>query len=441
MAPRRGGGGGAGVEVAGAGSSVRGGLAPPPLRRMQPWHQDGSTQCDIVAGGVDSSGVFKGVYVSGVHLAALLRTFQLSKVFLPVEMPTPVQALGQSLQDGIPLVIVTRGCFGRAMDYGIGPTRNEIQQAVWDAARKMRADMPQVLITCIDLPIDAGPEVVNACLQSPLNEYRELMFHDGTWYTPAVYNAAKLGQFMANNERNPPKGGGLHFARKKFEWNAVQYQGMYMMGWKSVLEVREPADVPTRTDLDFTGDSKAKSTSAIPKPSLSSAESTFQKMLARAREMGDELTGDPKHMLEAAKVYLGRAAPREKTSIREALEVCKECSEFLEGAADKFEAKLTSVRGRMLLNEMDEALKVAQDLKAAAPTPQLKLQALSEELTCLWELGEVDQALESANASASLLAQGGEVASGVQNLLVKAHLAKGDEDGAQAVRTRMANGD
>ena len=58
-----------------------------------------------------------------------LRTFQLSKAFLPVETPVPVQALGlisaksrlfrgQSLQDGIPLVIVTRGCFGREMDIG-----------------------------------------------------------------------------------------------------------------------------------------------------------------------------------------------------------------------------------------------------------------------------------------------------------------------------------
>ncbi|CAE8622368.1 unnamed protein product, partial [Polarella glacialis] len=102
MAPRRGGSGGAGIEVSSIGGS-RNGLAPPPLKRMQPWHQDGSSQCDIIAGGVDGSGVFKGLYVSGVHLAALLRTFQLSKVFLPVETATPVTALGQSLQDGIPL--------------------------------------------------------------------------------------------------------------------------------------------------------------------------------------------------------------------------------------------------------------------------------------------------------------------------------------------------
>mmetsp|Transcript_22683 Transcript_22683/g.53469 ORF Transcript_22683/g.53469 Transcript_22683/m.53469 type:complete len:235 (-) Transcript_22683:74-778(-) len=233
MAPRRGGGAGAGVEVS---SGLRGGLAPPPLKRVQPWLEDGSGQCDIVAGGVDASGVFKGIYVSGVHLAALLRTFQLSKAFLPVETPTPVQTLGQSLQDGVPLVIVTRGCFGREMDIGNGPTRNDIQKAVWEAARRMRADMPQVVVTCIDVPIDAGSEVVNACLQPPLNEYRELLYHDGAWFTPAVYNASKLGQWVSNNPRELKPKGGLAFSRKKFEWNNKAYENMFLLGWKPVPE-------------------------------------------------------------------------------------------------------------------------------------------------------------------------------------------------------------
>lgn len=232
MAPRRGGAGGAGVEA--TSSSLRGGLAPPPLKRIQPWLEDGSGQCDIVAGGVDATGVFKGIYVSGVHLAALLRTFKLSKIFLPVEMPTPVQALGQSLQDGVPLVIVTRGCFGREMDIASGPARNSIQKAVWEAARNMRADMPQVLVTCIDIPVDAGPEVVNACLQPPLNDFRELMYHDGTWYTPAVYNASKLAQWVSNNPRETKPKEGPSFSRKKFEWNSKPYENMFFLGWKSI---------------------------------------------------------------------------------------------------------------------------------------------------------------------------------------------------------------
>lgn len=53
-----------------------------------------------------------------------------------------------------------------------------------------------MLVTCIDIPVDAGPEawqcqqrmdrtphppreqVVNACLQPPLNDFRELMYHE-----------------------------------------------------------------------------------------------------------------------------------------------------------------------------------------------------------------------------------------------------------------------
>ncbi|CAK9115749.1 unnamed protein product [Durusdinium trenchii] len=155
-------------------------------------------------------------------------------------MPTPVQTLGQSLQDGIPLVIITRGCFGREMDIGSGPARNNIQKAVWEAARNMRADMPQVLVSCIDIPVDASPEVVNACLQPPSNNFRELMYHDGTWYTPAVYNASKLAQWVSNNPREIKPKEGPSFSRKKFEWNNKAYDNMFMLGWKSVLEVRPP---------------------------------------------------------------------------------------------------------------------------------------------------------------------------------------------------------
>lgn len=45
---------------------------------------------------------------------------------MPVDMPTPIAALGQSLQDGIPLVVVTRGCFGRQLDYGARARRREV---------------------------------------------------------------------------------------------------------------------------------------------------------------------------------------------------------------------------------------------------------------------------------------------------------------------------
>eukprot|EP00930_Biecheleria_cincta_P035481 TRINITY_DN243_c0_g1_i1.p1 TRINITY_DN243_c0_g1~~TRINITY_DN243_c0_g1_i1.p1 ORF type:complete len:465 (-),score=105.43 TRINITY_DN243_c0_g1_i1:16-1365(-) len=430
MAPRRGGGGGAGLEVAGAGSSVRAGLAPPPLKRLQPWHQDGSSQCDIIAGGVDASGIFKGIYVSGVGLAALLRTFQLSKVFLPVESETPVQALGQSLSDGIPLVIVTRGCFGRAMDYGNGPSRNEIQKAVWEAARSMRADMPQVMVTCIDIPVDCPAEVVNACFQSPLNEYRELMYHDGTWYTPAVYNSSKLAQFMANNERQGGNKGGISFSRKRFEWNTKPYENSFILGWKQVLEVKPAADIPVRTDLVFTGDSSIKQLAdqkpSIPPRGPSSAEVTFQKMMRQARESGSNgQYGDPVAALEAAKLYIPRAAFREKTSLREAYEVCKECSASAGDAEAQFRAKLLATGAKIVLYEVEEALKEVQSIKQDAPTPATKVEALEREVDCLAELGELEKAVAAAREGKATL--GPEVADRVNKVLAKALAAIGEE--------------
>lgn len=430
MAPRRGGDGGAGLAVAGAGSSVRAGLAPPPLKRLQPWHQDGSSQCDIIAGGVDASGIFKGIYVSGVSLAALLRTFQLSKVFLPVETETPVQSLGQSLSDGIPLVIVTRGCFGRAMDHGSGPSRNGIQKAVWDAARAMRADMPQVVVTCIDIPIDCPAEVVNACFQSPLNGYRELMYHDGTWYTPAVYNASKLAQWMSNNERQGEKKGGIAFSRKKFEWNSKPYENSFLLGWKQVLEVKPAAPVPTRTDLVFTGDSSVQML-ADQKPSIlprgpSSAEATFQKMLRQARESGsDGKYGNPAAALEAAKLYIPRAAFREKSSLKEAYEVCKECSASIDDAEEKFRAKLLATSAQIVLYEVEEALKEVQSIKKDAPTPVTKVEALEREVDCFAELGELDKAVAAAREGKATL--GPEVAERVNKVLAKALAAIGQQ--------------
>mmetsp|Transcript_11251 Transcript_11251/g.24369 ORF Transcript_11251/g.24369 Transcript_11251/m.24369 type:complete len:272 (-) Transcript_11251:177-992(-) len=259
MAPRRGGDGGAGLQSAALGA--RNALDVPPLKRMHPWQQNGAGQCEIVAGGVDDSGVFKGVHIVGVHLVALLRTFQLSKAFLPVDTPTPVATLGQSLQDGLPLIIVTRGCFGREMDQGPGPVRNDVQRTVWELCRQMRADMPQVLITCIDLPINLPQDVLRACFAAPLNEYRELMYHDGTWYTPALLNAASLAKWRDETRQEKLQklhstGGGDIFARKKFGWTNVEglYKDCFTLGWKPVLKQSDPPAAPLRTDLIFTSE-------------------------------------------------------------------------------------------------------------------------------------------------------------------------------------------
>jgi len=317
------------------------------------------------------------------------------------------------------------------MDYGSGPVRNEIQKAVWDAARKLRADMPQVLVTCIDVPIDASHEVVNSCLQSPLNEYRELMYHDGTWYTPAVYNSSKLAQWMSNNEKET-KTKGIAFDRKKFEWNTKPYENSYLLGWKSVLEVKAPAPVPQRTDLVFTGPASQKAAASIVR-GPSSAECTFQKMLVAARESGD--SPDAPQMLEAARCYISRAHPREKASLNEAIEVCNMCVNSIKDAEEAFRAKLLVVSAKSVL-DVEQALQAAQELQGRAPTPKTELEALGKLLDCFLELGEVDKALEAARAGqASLASKGSEAASGGWNLLAKALEAKGEQAEAATART------
>merc|ERR1719382_1026769 len=104
--------------------------------------------------------------------------------------------------------------------------------------------MPQVLITCIDLPINGATDVVQACLEAPLNEYRELMYHEGTWYTPSVINSSGLASWKAERKREKLQGktsvGAVSFNRKKFGWidENLFYKDMWAVGWKPVLEVK-----------------------------------------------------------------------------------------------------------------------------------------------------------------------------------------------------------
>lgn len=261
MAPRRGGDGGAGALV--ALGAPRSSLDQPPLKRSQPWLQNGAGQCEIIAGAVDDTGIFKGIHMSGVHLMALLRTFQLSKIFMPVDTSTPLASLGQSLQDGIPLVIVTRGCFGRDLDYGPGPSRNALQKSIWELCRSMRAEMPQVLITCIDLPINVSSDVVQACTSEPLNEYRELMYHEGTWFAPTVISSGSLAKWKADHKREKLQKsgtGGVPYNRKKFGWidESHFFQEMWTLGWKAVLQKAEPPAALHRTDLVFTAENRSE---------------------------------------------------------------------------------------------------------------------------------------------------------------------------------------
>jgi len=407
---------------------------PPPLKRMSPWVQDGSDQCDVIAGGVDESGLFKGVYVSGVHLMALMRTFQLSKVFMPCDVPTPVAYLGQNLSDGVPLVIVTRGCFGREMDYGPGPVRNDVQKTIWQTARDMRAEMPQILITCIDVPNYLGSDMMQACLESPLNEYRELMYQDGTWYTPTVVNAAPLGKWMSENVRSkiPPKEKARQsqFNRKKFDWQDTTkfYANMWCIGWRAVLEVRPAPDVPRRTDLKFTAEAEKPEVQALKLPP-SAAEAAFKKALAKARA-----AGDAKEILSAATKYLENASAKEKESLLEATMACEEARSSAKSDKEAFEAVATKFKALVSMNSMDEAMELATGTFASQDDPVLKAKALLLLVTCHSSLGDLNTAVEVASSGNSDISKlnNDDATCEALKVLVDAQIATGDVDAAIA---------
>lgn len=425
MAPRRGGAGGAGAEVALGGG--RGYFEPPPLKRMQPWAQDGASQCDLLAGGVDASGIFKGVYVSGVHMCALLRTFQLSKVFMPVDMPNPVAAIGLDLQHGIPITIVTRGVVGRDLDNAVGPARNDTQKAIWNIVRSIRADQPQVLITCIDLPVNASADIVQACLEPPLNEYRELMYSDGSWYAPSVTDAKVVQKFLSEHRRErmeEKKKGGLNFNRKKFAWTDTSKMDpeSWTIGWTKVQEARPSLPAPRRSDLQFT-DKVRDGPKQIEWKGPSAAEATFHKALAKAAA--------PQEILDAVSAYTPRASPLyESLTLKSAAQACVEAAASFKGggdAASEIKALGMAVSTFLMANAMDDAMKVAVSAKESGDGAK----AARLVMDCHTAAGDLDKALEEAKAAQAKAANGETF-----RLVVEAELAKGERENAAACATQ-----
>mmetsp|Transcript_70413 Transcript_70413/g.222451 ORF Transcript_70413/g.222451 Transcript_70413/m.222451 type:complete len:698 (+) Transcript_70413:71-2164(+) len=444
MAPRRGGGAGAGAEAVATGAG-RNYFEPPPLKRISPWVQDGSSQCDVIAGGVDETGIFKGIYVSGVHLMALLRTFQLSKVFMPCDVPNPVAAIGQDLKDGIPLVIVTRGCFGREMDYGPGPVRNTMQKTIWQTARDMRAEMPQILITTIDIPIDLTSDVLQDIMQPPLNEYRELMYQEGTWYTPEVVNAAPLGKWMAENlrERKSTKvkaKGETHFNRKKFDWldGSRPFYNMWVLAWKAVMEARPAPEKVRRTDLAFYPGAPKPDSQPIKMPP-SVAEAIFKRALAKARDEGDATA-----MLDATTAYLEKASIKEKESLQEATKACDEADDLFKAKSElteAFEATKMKFKALVSMGKAEEAMTVATEAFGSASTAELKAQGLKLVVTCHQTLGDLDEAIKAANSGKLEVSKmnDDDATCEALDIVVNACLAQGDFEGAIAAATEATS--
>jgi len=370
---------------------------------------------------------------------AMLRAFQLSQTYLPVDMPAQLASLGQSLQDGLPIIVVTRGCFGRSMDYGPGPARNDTQQSVWELCRQMRAEMSQVLITCIDLPINCSSDIVQACLSEPLNEYRELMFHEGTWYTPTVIDSANLSKWRAEQKAEKAesvdmKSHKVKFNRKKFGWmNETQfYANVWTLSWKAVLEVRPAAVAPRRSDLNFTS-GKPPQVRAIQDSTPSGAAATFQKVAAKAREDGDAAA-----LLQSAKAYLGRAKPSEKASLDEAAGVAVEASKLFKSQGQGSEAigaVKVAVDIFLFANEVEKAVAAAKEAANTAGTEVMKVQAAKLINACHFAMGDLDEALQAAKEVKEAVAAKRDAAALAEatDLVGQAYLAAGDWNEATIV--------
>jgi len=200
MPPRR--GGGAGAEQ--VGGAVPGGppkFPDPPVKRVQPWNSDNRTGTDIVAGRVNESGVFEGVVITDVQLTTLLRYFQLGRAFMPNSMPIEVEGVGKTMMEGYPTLIVTREGYGRQRDTGSGPVRNAAVPAIWGVVRQIRAQNPQMHITCVDAPVNVSHAQLAKVFQPPLDQYLELSFYDGSWYIQELKSTPEVAKQLREVQR------------------------------------------------------------------------------------------------------------------------------------------------------------------------------------------------------------------------------------------------
>jgi len=201
MPPRRGGGAGADEQVGGAVPRGPTKLPDPPVKRLQPWNSDNRTGTDIVAGRVNENGVFEGMVITDVQLTTLLRYFQLGRAFMPQNMPVEIEGVGKTMLEGYPTLIVTREGGGRQRDTGMGPQRNGAVPAIWGVIRQIRAQNPQMHITCVDAPINVSHAQLAKVFEEPLNQYLELSFYEGSWYIQESKSTPEVGRQQREVQR------------------------------------------------------------------------------------------------------------------------------------------------------------------------------------------------------------------------------------------------
>eukprot|EP00928_Gymnodinium_smaydae_P044723 TRINITY_DN29847_c0_g1_i1.p1 TRINITY_DN29847_c0_g1~~TRINITY_DN29847_c0_g1_i1.p1 ORF type:complete len:253 (+),score=52.06 TRINITY_DN29847_c0_g1_i1:52-759(+) len=217
-----------------------------PLKRLHPWSRDNRYGTDIIAGPMvaGKGAAFEGMIFKDAQLHVLQRYLELARSHLPETLPPEAQ----SLQDGYPTLVLTRGVYGRELDPHDGPLRNGAQEAIWETVREARAANPRMRIRCVDVPGALSTAEISRCLEPPLDAYQELAYYDGTWFAPDVQRATGAlkcaKEFPRKPLHKPPSsrgsggaGGKKLFDRKSFGWTKDEAEdSLWTIVWKPVLE-------------------------------------------------------------------------------------------------------------------------------------------------------------------------------------------------------------
>lgn len=212
----------------------------PPLKRLHPWV---NSACDILTGCMTVKGGFQSIVIKDADLLAVLRHLQLARSHTPSQhLPSEAGDLGRAVEEGFPILLITRGAYGRVMDAIPGPSRNNVQAEVWSLARNARIATPSLLITCVDVPSHVPVELISACFQEPLNAYQELAYYDDKWWIPVLQSASKFPEEKRKKSPwMPPKNQEKMFQRRSFTWrDPIQDRDIYEMRWKQVKHQPEP---------------------------------------------------------------------------------------------------------------------------------------------------------------------------------------------------------
>jgi len=222
------------------------GVPEVPLKRLLPWSRDNRFLTDLIAGVVDTQGQFRGLVLRDIDLTAVKHFLQLSRTRIPETLSSEFRGLSEVVDEGYPIIIVTRGAYGRMLDPKDGPARNSARERVWELVRAVRQEMPRMNITCVDAPAHATTAEIARCSEPPLNQYRELAYYDGVWYAPEATPADEYLKWASSNPRKPlvhaavrnfldaKPGGGFKYDSKEFGWVPRDFSSYYSICWKPV---------------------------------------------------------------------------------------------------------------------------------------------------------------------------------------------------------------